>query len=433
MAHGLAPETPAAVIRWGTRGRAADASSARSRRSPTSAAAARPAAAGHRRRRRRSCGCATRSRWFERKPLFGRRIVVTRPRAQAAGFIDALDAPPAPRCCRARRSRSCRRRRGRRSTPPSRRLESYDWVVLTSVNGVRDVLRAPARAAPRRARPAPRPRRGGRARDGAPRSQARGVLVDVVPEEFRAEGGRRGAWRRPASPAQRVLLPRAAAAREILPAMLRERRCATSTRSPRYADGRAARAIVAELRDLLGAASDRPGHLHQLEHRAQLRRRCSAAMPTICCAGTRSAASARSPPTPRAQLGLASRSAATLHDPGIHRRDRRALRTIDDHGWLADPARRGVPSAGRPRSQKLARGRWSFPTYRPRRLRRNETLAAHGARDAAQRRQLILPLFVVPGTRVEQSGRRRCRASRSCRSTAPSRSAGRCATSAFRR
>src|ERR1019366_8023590 len=77
--------------------------------------------------------------WFEKLPLFGRRIVVTRAADQAAEFSDRLRAlgseaiefpviapqPPAD------------------PAPLNRAIEnlaSYDWLIFTSVNGVRFFL-----------------------------------------------------------------------------------------------------------------------------------------------------------------------------------------------------------------------------------------------------------------------------------------------------
>jgi uroporphyrinogen III methyltransferase/synthase len=158
-------------------------------------------------------------RWFEHKPLFGRRIIVTRPRAQAAGFIDALaaagaDVIPCPTI---------------EIVPPASwaaldaaiaRIESYDWIVLTSVNGV-SMFFERLRELRRDVRALHRAKVAAVGPETAAALAARGVLVDVMPDEFRAEGvaaamcdtGMRG---------QRVLLARAAAAREILPALLRE-------------------------------------------------------------------------------------------------------------------------------------------------------------------------------------------------------------------
>jgi uroporphyrinogen III methyltransferase/synthase len=216
MAHGLAPDTPAAVIRWGTVGEQetvtgtvatiADEATARHLQPPAIAVV----------------GQVVRLRdtlaWFERKPLFGRCLVVTRPRVQAAGFIDALtdlgaDVLPCPTI---------------EIVPPASwvpldaavdRLGSYDWLVLTSVNGVAmffDRLRE------RRCdvRVLHRARVAAVGSETAAAIEARGLQVAVVPEEFRAEAVAE-AMQAAGIAGARVLLPRAAVAREILPAMLR--------------------------------------------------------------------------------------------------------------------------------------------------------------------------------------------------------------------
>ncbi len=217
LAHGIDPATPAAVIRWGTVAAQetvigtvatiADLVAARDLQPPA------VAVVGQVVRLRETLA------WAERQPLFGRRIVVTRPRAQAGGFIDALralgaDVLACPTIA---------------IVPPASwapldaaldELPRYDWLVLTSVNGVAmffDRLRA------RRldVRALYRARVAAVGSETAAAIAARGLLVDVVPEEFRAEavaeamiaGGVDGA---------RVLLPRAAVAREVLPAMLRD-------------------------------------------------------------------------------------------------------------------------------------------------------------------------------------------------------------------
>jgi uroporphyrinogen III methyltransferase / synthase len=217
LRHGVDPDTPAAVIRWGTTAEQetvsgtvatiADLAAARQIQPPAIAVV----------------GQVVRLRevlaWAERRPLAGRRLVVTRPRAQAAGFIDALAALGADvLACPTIEI-----------VPPESwapldaaldRLETYDWVVLTSANGVAmffDRLRARRRDV----RALHRARLAAVGSETAAAIAARGLLVDVVPDEFRAEAVAE-AMRAAGVAGQRVLLPRAAQAREILPRMLRD-------------------------------------------------------------------------------------------------------------------------------------------------------------------------------------------------------------------
>jgi uroporphyrinogen III methyltransferase / synthase len=158
--------------------------------------------------------------WYERRPLFGRRVVVTRARAQAGELsveleklgAEVLEFPTIE------------------VRPPKdlgpldaaiRDLDSFDWIVFTSVNGVEAFVGRltycglDLRAVPRGAKiaaigPAT-----------AERVRGTGLRVDVVPREFRAEalieelaaGELAG---------RRVLIPRARVAREILPEKLHD-------------------------------------------------------------------------------------------------------------------------------------------------------------------------------------------------------------------
>ncbi len=159
-------------------------------------------------------------RWFDAQPLFGKRVLVTRPRGQEAGFARGLrDAgaepvllptirlvPPADEDPLARAAREAAR---------------YDAVVFTSANGVTRFFEALRRDGGDA-------RRLGRALvcaigpATAETLEGYGVRADIVPTEYRGEAAAdsvltalgervRGA---------RVLLPRAAVAREVLPERL---------------------------------------------------------------------------------------------------------------------------------------------------------------------------------------------------------------------
>jgi uroporphyrinogen III methyltransferase/synthase len=162
-------------------------------------------------------------RWFDRLPLFGKRIVVTRPAHQADEtanairdrgaepvVVPAIAIHPPPDLDALARSVSV--------------LDSYDVVAFTSANGVDRTI--DALAASRRD-----VRAFGRALVAAigPGTEAalfrHGIVADIVAKEFRGEGlaasileALRG--RAPAAK-KRVLLMRALVARDALPDALR--------------------------------------------------------------------------------------------------------------------------------------------------------------------------------------------------------------------
>lgn len=150
-------------------------------------------------------------------PLAGRRIVVTRARAQAASLAGALEALGAQTlrfaAIRTEPVQDPEPLRGALAAIPG-----YDWIVLTSVNGVDalwSALDEPAREALLRVRccaigsatAAEILRRGGR--------------VDLVPARHLAEGALEALLEAGAGPGTRVLLARAAEGRAVLPDGLR--------------------------------------------------------------------------------------------------------------------------------------------------------------------------------------------------------------------
>lgn len=154
--------------------------------------------------------------WFEHRPLFGRVIGITRPEEQAddvAARAYQLGALPVllPTI---------------EITPPESwdsvdailaRLEEFDWIVWTSVNGVRGLL-------DRLWEHGGDARRLGRARLAcigpatAAALTAYGLRADLVPPEYRAES--LAAALVPGVAGQRVLWPRANRGRDVLPQAL---------------------------------------------------------------------------------------------------------------------------------------------------------------------------------------------------------------------
>ena len=157
--------------------------------------------------------------WFEKRPLFGKNIIVTRAREQASDFAEMLRAQGA----------NAIQFPTIQIVPPSSwapldaaiaRLEEYRWVLFTSVNGVsyfierlkhhgkdiRDLKGIKICAI------------GPKTAEGIEKF---GVRVDFVPAEYRAEGIIDGMGKEDLK-GQRLLLPRAREAREILPEKLAE-------------------------------------------------------------------------------------------------------------------------------------------------------------------------------------------------------------------
>jgi len=213
--HGRSPETPAAVIRWGTTPRQetvvgtlatlVDLVEARGIRPPAITVVG------------EVISLKGKLDWFERRPLFGKNIVVTRAREQASEFAEMLD----------KKGAHVLQFPSIEIVPPSswepldraiRELESYHWVIFTSINGVSYFLE--------RLRHQGRDIRdlkgikicaiGPRTAEGI---EKLGVRVDFVPSEYRAEAIIEGLKEKDLT-GKRLLLPRAREAREILPEKL---------------------------------------------------------------------------------------------------------------------------------------------------------------------------------------------------------------------
>ncbi|HSB70221.1 MAG TPA: uroporphyrinogen-III C-methyltransferase [Candidatus Methylomirabilis sp.] len=250
LQHGRSPETPAAVIRWGTRAEQ-EVVTGTLRDLPEKGRGMKPPAlivVGE------VVALREKLRWFETKPLFGKRILVTRAREQASSFAQILEAEGAevlefPTI---------------RIVPPESwapldeaigRLRDYEWAIFTSANGVRFFWE--------------RLRHAGRdLRDlfgitvcaiGPATAEALlrlGVQADIVPAEFKAEAlvEAIGVERVRGS---RILLARAAEAREVIPEEL-ARRGARVDVVPAYRTVKSTE-DAAELRSLL-----REGKIHAI-------------------------------------------------------------------------------------------------------------------------------------------------------------------------
>lgn len=216
MAEGRAGTTPVAIIRWGTRvsqrtviGTLADIVE------KAEAAHMEPPAVivvGEVVRLR------SKLNWFEQRPLFGKRVLMTRAKEQAgelaarlAGYgAEPVEAPtikivPPPDWAPVDRALS--------------EIGTYQWIIFTSVNGVsRFMTRLFARGFDARCLA------GRQLCCIGPRTAQElekfGVRADLVPEEYQAEGVL-VALNRQELQKTRLLIPRAETARELLPDELR--------------------------------------------------------------------------------------------------------------------------------------------------------------------------------------------------------------------
>jgi uroporphyrinogen III methyltransferase/synthase len=215
IANGRSPDTPAAAVRWATRP---------DQEVLTGTLATLPGLiASHGMKPPATIivgevvSLRPRLSWFEKLPLFGQRIVVTRPARQSEGLTsplrdlgaDVIELPAieiiAPE-----------------DTQPIERsireLSSYQWLIFTSANGVEGFCNAldnsswdwrDLRAQIAVIGPATRAA-----------VEALHLKVDVIADEFVAESLAH-ALSRPDVEGKRVLLPRAAVARDTLPEDLR--------------------------------------------------------------------------------------------------------------------------------------------------------------------------------------------------------------------
>jgi uroporphyrinogen III methyltransferase/synthase len=158
--------------------------------------------------------------WLERRPLFGRRVVVTRARAQASGLSASLRSLGAEVI-----ELPAIRIEPRIETEAVQKaingLHSYALVCLTSPNGVRLLFEALA-VAGLDARALANATVAAIGPGTAAELEAHGIRADVVPESFVAEALVEALAEVPVQ-GRPVLVARAAEARDVLPDALRER------------------------------------------------------------------------------------------------------------------------------------------------------------------------------------------------------------------
>ena len=159
--------------------------------------------------------------WFETRPLFGKRIVVTRAREQASEFLQELS----------RLGAECIEFPTIEIVPPESwepldraigALDEYDWLLFTSVNGVRFFLERLGFLG-KDIRDLKGIRIGVIGPKTADMWHRLGIKPDLMPDEYRAEAVVE-AFKKWEIDGIKILLPRAVTAREILPEALRQAR-----------------------------------------------------------------------------------------------------------------------------------------------------------------------------------------------------------------
>jgi len=215
MDNGRDPSTPVALIRWGTRAEQETLTGM------LSDIVGKVKAAGFKAPAITIVGDVVKMReklrWFDNRPLFGKRVLVTRSRDRAGALSDLL------------------RENGAepiefpviKINPIEDRPEnlfpdagSYDWLLFTSANGVRATIDLLLNAG-RDVRSLAGPKIGAIGPKTAEEITKLGLRVDFMPTEFVAEAV---VDQFPEDPAgRRIVILRAAEAREVLPEKLVER------------------------------------------------------------------------------------------------------------------------------------------------------------------------------------------------------------------
>lgn len=218
IAHGRSPDTPAMAVRWATRP---------DQQTVVGTLATLPSLIAEKHLRPPATivigevvGLRDRFNWFEKLPLFGKKIVVTRDHRQAAELaapLSELGAEPIllP---------TIEIREAEDPEPLDEaiaRLRTYDWVIFTSVNGVRYFVEHLDRSVrDLRALSTVKICTIGPATRAA--VEALHLKVDLMPEEYVAES-LVAAFTDEHLNGRRILLPRAAVARDVVPKELARR------------------------------------------------------------------------------------------------------------------------------------------------------------------------------------------------------------------
>jgi len=209
LAGGLAPDTPAAAIRWGTRPEQHTVRSTLSAIAHEQLASPSVIVVGQ--------VAAMDLSWFESRPLFGKKVIVTRPRHQSSVLADRLRDEGADALIVPTIEIVDPLDGGSALKAAVAQVSSYDWLVLTSANGAARFCE--------------------HLRDGRDLAGVKiaaigpgtaevladhNLVTDLIPERFIAESLLEAFPLPNDTDHRRVLLARAEVARDVLPDGLRD-------------------------------------------------------------------------------------------------------------------------------------------------------------------------------------------------------------------
>ena len=228
IANGRPADTPAAVIRWGTKpeqevlvttvGAAAEAVAKAGLKPPAIFIVG------------EVVNLREQLAWFDTKPLFGQTVLVTRAREQASVLTELLEERGA-RCIEAPAIKMIDPESFAPLDDASASLGSYDWIIFTSTNGVDSFFRRLHHAGSD-SRALAKAKVAAIGAQTAAQLEKFGIRADIIPLEFRAEGIV-NALNGQIVPGMKILIPRAVVARDVLPVKLTELG-ATVTVAPAY-------------------------------------------------------------------------------------------------------------------------------------------------------------------------------------------------------
>jgi len=220
MENGRDAETPVALVRWGTRcnqtsfvstlENVAEEAEKRQWKAPSIIIVG------------GVCSLHDKLAWFEKKALLGKGVIVTRAREQASGLVNILQGHGA--CVHEFPTISVEHLDDYNEVETAiLQLARYQWVVFTSVNGVKFFWEQLA-AIGLDSRIFGGMQIAAIGPATAEELKARGIIPDFVPEKYVAEHVVEGLLERGIQ-GQDILIPRARVAREVLPEELKKVGC----------------------------------------------------------------------------------------------------------------------------------------------------------------------------------------------------------------